>query len=101
MLGSAKNACISFATKYLCSLILHATVEVRLPKPLQATKANPWQEAEYRLNPEVTAAVKAARVKGETLRSMSEAEVVKFGVLYLCKKLLPARRRRAVMVAAS
>jgi hypothetical protein len=101
VLGSGKNACISFATKYLCSLVLHSTLQVRLPKPQKATKTNPGQEVEYRLNPEVTAAVRAARAKGELLRSLSEADVVKLGVLYLCKKLLPARGQRAVTLAAS
>jgi hypothetical protein len=101
ILGAGKNACISFATKYFCSLFLHSTVQVRLPREQKPSAGNPLRTVEYGLNPEVTAAVKAARAKSDLLRSRNEGDIVKLGVLYICKKLLPSKRQRAVTVAAS
>ena len=100
-LGSARNACINFATKYLCSLWLHSTIDVKLPQPRKPSKVNPPQTVEYRLNPEVMASIKAVRnqrTKLDTeLDTVSEGEIAKRAVLHLCKKLLPAKTRRLAL----
>lgn len=93
-LGSGRNACINFATKYLCSLWLYSTPAIKLPRVQKASKANPPLAVEYRLNPEVMASVRAVRSKRKELEDASEAEIAKPAVLYLCKKLLPPKNRR-------
>ena len=96
-LGSGRNACINFATKYLCSLWLYSTEKVKLPRLQKASKSNPPLAVEYRLNPEVLASIKAARGKRKDVQAMSEPEIAKPAVLYLCKKLLPPKSRRVLL----
>jgi hypothetical protein len=93
-LGSGRNACVNFATKYLCSLWLHSKLDVRLPRALKPTKANPSLPVEYKLNPEVLASVKAARGKKSQSQALPEGDIPKLAVLYLCKKLLPPKAKR-------
>lgn len=96
-LGFGVNACVNFATKYLCSLWLYSTVNVKTPRPQTPTKKNPQLSVDYQLNPEVLAAVRAARERKPELRSVVEEELVKQAVLYLCKKLLPSKPRRLLV----
>jgi hypothetical protein len=93
-LGAGRNACVNFATKYLCSLWLYSTLVVRLPKALRPTKANPSLPVEYKLNPEVLASVTSARSTSSQSQAVSENDIPKLAVLYLCKKLLPAKAKR-------
>jgi hypothetical protein len=95
-LGSGRNACVNFATKYLCSLWLYSTLDIRLPRALKPTKANPSLPVEYKLNPEVIASVKSILGKKSPSQDLPEADLPKLAVLYLCKKLLPAKAKRVV-----
>jgi hypothetical protein len=99
-LGAARNACINFATKYICTLSLHSTLAVKLPQPQKPSKTNPPLTVDYRLNPEVLASVRAARAKRRDWQSAEEAEIAKPALLFLCKKLLPPKTRRIALTQA-
>jgi hypothetical protein len=96
-LGSGRNACINFATKYLCSLWLYSTLAVKLPRVQKPSKSNPPLAVEYRLNPEVLASVRAVRSRRKELEDTPEAEIARPAILYLCKKLLPPKNLRIVL----
>lgn len=100
VLGSGVNACVNFSTKYFCSLWLLSRTKARFPRPLKATKANPLWPVDYLLNPEVQATVRAVRQAHAEFQDLPENELVKLAVLHLCKKLLPAKRQRAVVSSA-
>jgi hypothetical protein len=101
VLGVGKNACVSFATKYLCSMIVHSTLPVKLPRAQKPSKSNPACKIKYGLNMEVLASLKLARAKLPELRLLTESEVVKLAVLLLCKKLLPVKGRRVLTIMNS
>ena len=96
-LGSGRNACINFATKYLCSLWLYSTVLVKLPRVQKPAKSNPPLAVEYLLNPEVLASIRAARGRRKELQEMTDADIAKPAILHLCRKLLPPKNRRLVL----
>ena len=93
-LGSGRNACINFATKYVCSIYLHSKMDLKLPNPLKPSKLNPPAPVEFGLNPEVLASLRAVRAQRKELRGLSDAEISKRALFYFCKKLLPPKKKR-------
>lgn len=90
-LGAGKNACIGFATKYLCCVWLNTKSPPRWPKLMRATKNNPAVGIEFKLNPEVKSKLEEFK-QALGIEGVDEAEIAARSVVYLARKLIPSNR---------
>ncbi len=88
VLGVGIQSCINTATKYFAYRVLKTTKPPKFPNGLKVRKNNPEVEIEYNINSEAETAMGNLRDKYD------ENYIVKSGVLYYIKKILPYKSWR-------